>query len=119
MERVYAFIDEYGAFGWDIENPTVSTHFIITAIIVKESDLDDYKAKTEALRVKHFQTGEIKSKGINKNHQRRIRILQDTQDIPFGFFSVVVDKKKCLENMTITGLNYKKPFYKFVKLIFA
>ena len=34
MELVYAFTDEYGAFGWDIQNPSVSTHFIITAIII-------------------------------------------------------------------------------------
>lgn len=42
MEKVYAFTDEYGAFGWEIDNPSVSTHFIITAIIVKESDLVDF-----------------------------------------------------------------------------
>lgn len=117
MERVYAFIDEYGAFGWDITNPTVSTHFIITAVIVKESDLEEYKTKTEALRQKHFQTGEIKSSGIGKKHDRRIRILQDIKDIPFGFFSVVIDKQKCLDNMTIRGLNYKRSFYKFMNNI--
>mgnify|MGYP001083551190 CR=1 FL=1 len=41
MEREYAFIDEYGNFGWDLENPSVATHYIITAIIVKE--YDNYK----------------------------------------------------------------------------
>lgn len=50
MERVYAFTDESGAFGWDIENPNVSTHFIITAIIVKEPDLEGFTQKAEALR---------------------------------------------------------------------
>lgn len=45
MERVYAFTDEYGAFGWDIDNPSVSTHFIITAVIVKESDLSVFTQK--------------------------------------------------------------------------
>lgn len=34
MERVYAFTDEYGSFGWKLEDENVSTHFIITAIIV-------------------------------------------------------------------------------------
>lgn len=37
MERVYAFTDEYGSHGWDLNNPSVSTHFIITAVIVEES----------------------------------------------------------------------------------
>ena len=83
MEKVYAFTDEYGAFGWEIDNPSVSTHFIITAIIVKESDLVDFTQKSEILRKKHFQTGEIKSSKIGKEHSRRLRILADLQDIPF------------------------------------
>lgn len=117
MENVYAFTDEYGAFGWDIDNPSVSTHFIITAIIVKESDLDDFTMKADALRKKHFQTGEIKSSKIGKDHSRRLRILADLQDIPFSIFSVCIDKKMCLDNMSIKGLKYKKSFYKFMNNI--
>ena len=94
MERVYAFTDEYGAFGWDIDNPSVSTHFIITAIIVKESDVECFTQKAEAFRKKHFQTGEIKSSKIGKDNARRLRVLADIQDIPFSIFSVCVDKKK-------------------------
>ena len=117
MDRVYAFTDEYGAFGWDIDNPTVSTHFIITAIIVKELDLESFTQKTEALRKKHFQTGEIKSSKIGKDNNRRLRVLADLQDIPFSIFSVCIDKKKCLENMSTKGLQYKKTFYKFMNNI--
>ena len=117
MDRVYAFTDEYGAFGWDIQNPTVSTHFIISAIIVKESDLLSFTQKSEALRKKHFQTGEIKSSKIGRDHQRRLRILADLQDIPFNIFSVCVDKKKCIENMNSKELQYKKTFYKFMNNI--
>ena len=117
MERVYAFTDEYGAFGWDINNPSVSTHFIITAIMVKESDLDVFTQRAEALRKKHFQTGELKSSKIGREHNRRQRILEDLKDIPFSIFSVSVDKKKCLENMSLKGLQYKKTFYKFMNNI--
>ena len=117
MELVYAFTDEYGAFGWDIDNPSVSTHFIITAIIVKESDLDIFAQKAEAIRKKHFQTGEIKSSKIGKDHKRRLRILTDLQDVPFKIFSVCIDKKKCIENMSMKGLQYKKSFYKFMNNI--
>ena len=117
MEKVYAFTDEYGAFGWEIENPSVSTHFIITAIIVKESDLADFTQKSEILRKKHFQTGEIKSSKIGKEHSRRLHILADLQDIPFNIFSVCIDKKLCLENMSARGLQYKKSFYKFMNNI--
>lgn len=117
MERVYAFTDESGAFGWDIENPNVSTHFIITAIIVKESDLESFTQQAESLRRKHFQTGEIKSSNIGGNHARRLRVLADLQGIPFSIFSVCVDKKKCIENMSMKGLQYKKTFYKFMNNI--
>lgn len=108
MERVCAFTDEYGAFGWNINNPSVSTHFIITAIIVKESAVECFTQKAEALRKKHFQTGEIKSSEIGKDNARRLRVLEDIQDIPFSIFSVCVDKKKCIENMSMKGLRYKK-----------
>lgn len=117
MERVYAFTDEYGAFGWDIDEPTVSTNFIITAVIVRESDLESFTQETETLRKKHFQTGEIKSSKIGKDHNRRLRVLADLQDIPFSIFSVCIDKKKCLENMNTKGLQYKKTFYKFMNNI--
>lgn len=117
MERVYAFTDEYGAFGWELNNPSVSTHFIITAIIVKESDLASFTEKAEALRKKHFQTGEIKSSKIGKDHKRRLRVLRDLEDIPFSVFSVCIDKQKCLYNMSMKGLQYKKTFYKFMNNI--
>ena len=117
MERVYAFTDEYGAFGWELNNPSVSTHFIITAIIVKESDLASFTEKAEALRKKHFQTGEIKSSKIGKDHKRRLRVLRDLEDIPFSVFSVCIDKQKCLDNMSMKGLQYKKTFYKFMNNI--
>lgn len=117
MERVYAFTDEYGAFGWDIDNPSVSTHFIITAVIVKESDLSVFTQKADDLRKRYFQAGEIKSSRIGNKHNRRLRVLSDLQDIPFNFFSVCIDKKKCKENMSTRGLQYKKSFYKFMNNI--
>lgn len=117
MERVYAFTDEYGAFGWDINNKDVSTHFIITAIIVKESQLSEFNNQVESLRKMYFQSGEIKSKNVGKNHNRRKRIIDSLSNIPFSFFSVCIDKKKCLDNMNMKGLYFKKTFYKFMNNI--
>lgn len=117
MERVYAFTDEYGAFGWEIGNPDVSTHFIITAIIVKETDIAQYRQGTEQIRKKYFQTGEMKSSKVGKNHERRKRILAELSLLPFSIFSVCIDKKKCQENMNSKGLQYKKIFYKFMNNI--
>ena len=64
MERVYAFTDESGAFGWQLDNPTVSTYFIIGAIIVQEGNLESVRAQVEEVRKKYFQTGEMKSSSL-------------------------------------------------------
>ena len=86
VERVYAFTDEYGAFGWDIDNPSVSTHFIITAVIVKESDLSVFTQKTDELRRKHFQTGEIKSSKVGKNMIGVCKFCQTYKIFRLAFF---------------------------------
>ena len=114
MERVYAFTDESGAFGWDLENPNVSTHFVISAIIVKEQDIDCLREEVERIRQKHFQTGEIKSSHIGKNHERRKRVLADLLTPPFSIFSVIIDKRQLANSK---GLQYKKSFYKFMNNI--
>ena len=114
MERVFAFTDEYGAFGWDLTNPSVATHFIISAIIIKESEIEMVRNGAEEIRLKYFQTGEMKSSKIGSNHKRRKRILADLIKLPFSVFSVVVDKRK-LTNMK--GLQYKPSFYKFLNNI--
>lgn len=117
MERIFAFTDEYGAFGWEIEDPNVSTHFIISAVLVKEGDLDAFRTDAEAIRKRYFQSGEIKSKITGNNHARRLKILEELKKLPFSVFAVCIDKKSCLENMTMKGLLYKKSFYKFMNNI--
>lgn len=114
MERVFAFTDESGAFGWQLDNPSVSTHFIIGAIIVRESAVDSVREKVAEVKRQHFQTGEMKSSSVGKNHQRRRRIIADLLPIDFQVFAVVLDKSKVLEWQ---GLQYKKSFYKFVNNI--
>ena len=66
MERVYAFTDESGVFGWDLDNPSVSTHFIISAIIVEERNIDDVRVGIEDIARKFFSGGEIKSSNISR-----------------------------------------------------
>ncbi len=114
MERVYAFTDESGAFGWDLDNSNVSTHFIISAIIVKESDVGDLRTEVEKIRKKHFQKGEMKSSKISKNHNRRKRILSELIPLPFSIFTVVVDKRMLIDSK---GLRFKPSFYKFMNNI--
>lgn len=110
----YAFIDEFGAFGYDFSSPGCTTHFIISAIIVDENDLQTVSDGVDAIRHKHFQLGEIKSSKIGKNHKRRITILNEIKQLPFHIFTFVCDKQKVYEN---SGLRFKQPFYKFLNNI--
>lgn len=114
MEKVYAFTDESGSFGWDLENKSTSTHFIITAIIVKESDVDKVRTAVAEIQNRYFPKGEIKSSKIGKKHARRKKILEDTLDIPYKIFAIVVDKESLKDSR---GLQFKKPFYKFMNNI--
>lgn len=114
MERVYAFTDESGSFGWNLENNSTSTHFIITAIIVKESDIDSVRATVAEIQNRYFPKGEIKSSKIGKKHARRKKMLEDTLNIPYKIFAIVVDKEP-LKNSR--GLRFKETFYKFMNNI--
>jgi len=115
-ERIYAFTDEYGAFGWDLDKLDVTTLFIVTAIVVKESDCELLRQKAEEIRRKHFQTGEMKSSGVASNHKRRKRIIADLLPLPFNIFSICVDKRELLQ-IEHTGLKYRDSFYKFINNI--
>lgn len=55
MNKKYAFVDEFGAYGYDFENPGCSTHFIITAIVVDENDLSTVSNGVEVVRRRYFQ----------------------------------------------------------------
>ncbi len=114
MNKIVAYIDEYGAFGFQLDKPNVSTHFIISAIIVEEADIQELADKTDVIRQKYFQKGEIKSSKVGSNHARRKLILDEIIKLPFRIFAFVVDKKLIYPQ---SGLRYKTSFYKFLNNI--
>jgi hypothetical protein len=111
LEGMYAFTDESGNHGFSFELDGVSTHFIVTAVLINETKLSLVENDIEAIRKKYFQTGEIKSSSVAKNHSRRLIILNELMKSDFKIFSVVVDKQKIFKD---SGLMYKESFYKFV-----
>lgn len=113
-KRVTAFTDEYGAFGGDISNPTVSTHVIITAIIVEDTNIAILSEAVEKIRKKYFTNSEMKSSSIGKNHARRMRIIEELLPLPFTIFAIVFDKSELSKYI---GSQYKKTFYKFINRI--
>ena len=57
MDKIYAYIDEYGAYGFDYDKDNVSTHFIITAAIVNEREKEYVITSIDEIRKRYFQTG--------------------------------------------------------------
>ena len=108
---MYAFTDESGNHGFDFEQDGVSTHFIVTAVLITETKLNLVESEIESIRKKYFQTGEMKSSSVAKNHKRRRIILDELMKSDFKIFSVVVDKQKIFKD---SGLMFKESFYKFV-----
>lgn len=111
-ERIFAYIDEFGAYGFDFDKEDVSTHFIVTAAIVNEADKESVINSVEEIRKRFFQTGEIKSRKVGTNHQRRKTILSHVLSLPIRYIILVVDKEKIFDN---GGLKKSKSvFYKFL-----
>ena len=64
MDRTYAFVDESGNSDLDTSKVGSSGFFIVCSILVAEKDLEAAYAQAEALRKRHYQTGEIKSSNL-------------------------------------------------------
>lgn len=111
IKRVLAYTDEAGNFGFDFEKNDISTHFIVTSILIEEDKIDDIEKQIEEVRKRYFQTGEMKSSSVGKNHNRRCKVLNQLSNIDFKIFAVVVDKRELDIN---SGFQYKKSFYKFI-----
>ncbi|HBU69650.1 MAG TPA: DUF3800 domain-containing protein [Elusimicrobia bacterium] len=111
MSREFAFIDEYGDPNTNTQVQGTSTHFIIAAVLINENERPELEAQLEALRIKHFQTGEIKSSAVGSNDNRRLRILTDLAQLKYKYYAFVIDKRAILKD---SGLIFKQPFLKFL-----
>jgi len=106
----HAFIDEFGNSDLGLQKHGVSSHFIVSAIIVDEHKISLLEEKLDVIRKKYFQTGEMKSKTVGNNDARRLRILNDLSELDYHVFAVVVDKAKLFSE----GFKYKQSFYKYL-----
>lgn len=99
----YAFINEFGQYGFDFDQPETSTHLIIVSILVKGSDKEILEQEVEKIKRNHIQKREI-------DDSLRMEILQDLKDLPFKVYAYVIDKRKIRED---SGVTYEKTFIKF------
>jgi len=110
MKDQHAYIDEFGNPDLEVEKQGVSTHFIISAVIVDENKTIILDEKLEEIRKKYFQTGELRSKKVGDNDHRRRRILNELCELDFHVYAIIVDKRKVYGG----GLKYKHSFLKYL-----
>ncbi|MBS7566745.1 DUF3800 domain-containing protein [Mucilaginibacter sp. Bleaf8] len=108
MKNIIAFADEYGNNSFEFG--TQGTHFIVASVILKKEKLAETERYIEDIRKRHFQTGEIKSRKVGDQHNRRLKILQELVQADFSIYAVVVNKRKLVGE----GFKHKPSFYKFL-----
>lgn len=109
MPEFYAFIDESGDPSLKTDKPGVSKYYSIAAVVTDESRLENLERSIDGIRKKYYGNGEIKSS--NTDDVRRLRVLEDLQDVHFHFRALAVDKDAIYRD---SGLIYKQPFIKFI-----
>ncbi|MEJ5266860.1 MAG: DUF3800 domain-containing protein [Bacteroidales bacterium] len=118
MEKFYIFGDEFGTHSLNDKESNNISHFIYTAIVIKESNI----ASARDLHLKicqDFLDGHkisSKSKALrDRNFKRRIDILKIiSNELPCSIYCLIVDKSK----LDGKGFNYKEVFYKYFQKIF-
>lgn len=110
---MYAFIDECGNTSLELDKSGTTSHFILAVVVVPESKKLLLEERVEDFRKRFFQTGEIKSKNINKddNHKRRKKLLKELQAVEFSYYGFIVDKSIIWKT---SGLRIKKSFIKYL-----
>jgi hypothetical protein len=107
VQEKYAYIDECGNTNLDTSLENVSTHYIITAIVVDSEELKRLKEEFEEVRSIEFQSGEMKSNKVNKDN-RRLRILKRLSGLNYRIYCLAIDKRE----LKSKGYQYQEVFFK-------
>lgn len=110
MERLHVFVDEFGDTHLDVTKDGVSSTYIVAAVCVRDRALAEALVMAEAIRRRHFQTGEMKSSLIGSNDGRRLQVLRELSKIGAFVIAFCARKKDIDKN---TGLKFKKSFIKY------
>jgi hypothetical protein len=69
----WAFIDETGNDDLDLEKDSVSSHYIITGLLIDDDHYQEAKSHFEEVRARNFQGGaEMKSVTVKGDERRRL-----------------------------------------------
>lgn len=109
--KIYAFVDESGVFGWDLTNPHVGSHFVVSAVIVEKQNLDSLRSSLNEIKQEFFPSIEMKSSTIGNDLDRRKRLLSKCFHLPFFVYTCIADKEKMQH---WPGMAFKSSFYKCI-----
>jgi biotin operon repressor len=112
VQRQLVFVDAFGDTSLDTEKAGVTSQFIISGVIVDQASVETVRARFEALRQRHFQSGEMRSSKIGPNDERRIKLLTELRDVQgWKFYATAIDKREVSKT---SGLVYKRSFVKYL-----
>ena len=113
LEPICVFVDESGDPNLSIDKKDVSNFFVMTAIIVEKKSLNDLKEEAHKISKKYYPDSEIKSSKI-RDTKKRINLFSEFNNLPYKFYSYVVDKKEIFG----VGLTFRQVFYKHIYKMF-
>lgn len=108
MTRYAAYIDESGNHDLSTDKDGASKYFIVLAVVVEEEAVPELTAAVISIKEEFFGPGEMKSSRVKE--ERRTRILNALEPLPFRFYAVAVDKSRIDKD---SGLAFKTSFIKF------
>lgn len=111
LKKYIAFVDESGGHGFDFTKDGTSEFFVVSVVITDSTVIDKLESDFTEIKKKYFPISEMKSSSIGSNESRRREIIVDINNLIFGFYSLIVDKRKIDPQ---TGLRWKPSFYKFL-----
>ena len=116
-EKVYIYGDEFGTSSMNLQAQNEVSHFVYSAIVVSESNLNKAYEVRDYISKNFFQGQKIRSKSrAVKKIDKRLKALQYlSNNLDFKIYTVVVDKSK----IESEGLQIKEVFYKYFQKIFA
>ncbi len=109
FHNLTAFVDEFGTNELDANKPGVSHLFICVAVVVDSAGLTETDAAVRQMSTDLCGGAEIASKRIGGDHKRRLQFLERIQNLPFGYFALVINKDKLPKD---SGYQFKRSFYK-------
>ena len=112
MEAVdkWAFIDESGNDGLNLDKDSVSSHYVITGLLIDDYHYEEAKSHFEEVLARNFQgNAEMKSAKV-KDERKRRKIIEELVTTDFTLYILVIDKAK----LTSTGFRFPKSFVKYL-----